>query len=244
MRLDVFFTPVEAESVPTPPDATVVVIDVVRATTSMVEALANGARGIYPTASTEEAVKLVQSLGREDTLLAGERKGAKIEGFDLGNSPREFTADVVGDTRLVWTTTNGTAAFASATVQDAERVVACAFTNLSAVARAVASDASILIQCAGREDRFALDDALCAGMLASRILEATEGERTVNDGARAVMALADGVTLDAGFLARCESGRALAAIGLEDDLKVCAELDRHDVVPQMREQALVVLARA
>ncbi len=74
-------------------EAVVVVIDVVRATTSIVEALANGARAIYPTASTEEAVKLMSSLGRDDTLLCGERKGVKVEGFDLGNSPSEFARD-------------------------------------------------------------------------------------------------------------------------------------------------------
>ena len=74
-------------------------IDVVRATTTIVEAMANGARAIYPTESTEEAVRLASSMGREDTLLCGERKGHKVEGFDLGNSPREFTADVVSRTR-------------------------------------------------------------------------------------------------------------------------------------------------
>ena len=76
--------------------AAVVVIDVVRATTTMVEALANGARAIYPTSSAEEAVKLASSLGREDTLLCGERKGVKVEGFHLGNSPSEFGPDVGG----------------------------------------------------------------------------------------------------------------------------------------------------
>ncbi len=74
---------------------TAVVIDVIRATSTLVEALANGARAIFPTVSTEEAVKLASSLGREDTLLCGERKGLKIEGFDLGNSPAEFTPEVV-----------------------------------------------------------------------------------------------------------------------------------------------------
>ncbi|MCA9297739.1 MAG: 2-phosphosulfolactate phosphatase, partial [Phycisphaerales bacterium] len=109
MRIDVFFTVDEVDPALLP-GTTVVVVDVVRATTTITEALANGARGIYPTASIEEAVKLASSLGREDALLCGERKGAKIEGFDLGNSPREFTRAAVEDKRLVMSTTNGTRA--------------------------------------------------------------------------------------------------------------------------------------
>jgi 2-phosphosulfolactate phosphatase len=96
-------------------ESVVVVIDVVRATTTMTEALANGARAIYPTASTEEAVRLAQSLGRDDTLLCGERKAAKVEGFDLGNSPSEFTSAAVRGKRLVMSTTNGTRALLAGT---------------------------------------------------------------------------------------------------------------------------------
>ena len=95
MRIDTYFTVPEVDTSALG-EATVVVVDVVRATTTIVEALANGAKAIYPTESTEEAVRLASSMGREDTLLCGERKGLKIEGFDLGNSPREYTADVVG----------------------------------------------------------------------------------------------------------------------------------------------------
>ena len=113
MRVDVHFTRAEVDSAALA-EATAVVINVLRATTTIVEALANGAVGVYPTVSAEDAVKLAASLGREDTLLCGERKGVKVDGFDLGNSPAEFTAEVVDGKKLVMSTTNGTRAFSSA----------------------------------------------------------------------------------------------------------------------------------
>lgn len=217
------------------PETAVVVIDVVRATTCIVEALANGARAIYPTASTEEAVKLLGSLGRDDTLLCGERKGVKIEGFDLGNSPTEFTRKVVEDKRLVMSTTNGTVALAG--VQEARRVLACAFTNLGSVADAVRDEEELVVVCAGRMGRFSLDDAVCAGHLLKRL--GVDAENGHNDAARAVLALGGAIEPGRPFLAGTEAGRALATIGLDGDLTVCADVDRHQVVVEMRDRALV-----
>ena len=234
MRAQVFFSPGEVDPAAVQ-RATVVVVDVIRATTTMVEALAHGARAIYPTASTEEAVRLATSLGRDDTLLCGERKGVKVEGFDLGNSPQEFSTDVVGGMRLVMSTTNGTGAVAK--VQEADRVLVCAFTNLSAVADAVRGADHLVVVCAGRTGRFALDDALCAGHLLRRLGEGHD----LNDAARAVTALAEVVTPDAAFLRSTEAGAALAEIGLAEDLEVCGQVDRHAMVVEMRDQALVAV---
>lgn len=216
--------------------AVVVVIDVVRATTTMVEALANGARAIYPTASAEEAVKLASSLGREDTLLCGERKGVKVEGFHLGNSPSEFGAEVVRGKRLVMSTTNGTVALAGA--MEARRVLACALTNLGAVADAVRDEEELTILCAGRMGRFSLDDAVCAGHLLRR-LGADPEDTGHNDAAQAALALAAVIDPDPAFLAGTEAGRALTAIGLEGDLEACGAVDRHPVVAEMRDRALI-----
>ncbi len=236
MTFDVYFTPAEAEA-SSLQSATVVVIDVIRATTSMVEAVANGASRVYPVVSAEDAVKLAQSIGREDTLLAGERKAVKIEGFDLGNSPREFGREVVEGKRLVWTTTNGTVALAAA--KESGRVVACAFTNLSAVARLVARDEAVVVLCAGREGRFAVDDALCAGALVRRVAQSASSAPVLNDAARACEVLAAHIEVSADFLAGTEAGQMLEAVGLGDDVPLCAEIDRHNVVPVIREQALV-----
>ncbi len=235
MRIDVRFSVPEA-ALGDLSASTVVVIDVLRATSTMVEALANGARAIYPTGSTEEAMRLVQSVGRDELLLCGERRGLKIEGYDLGNSPAEFTAEAVKGKRLVMNTTNGTQAFLAAV--DAPRVVAAAFLNLAAVADAVAGEERLTLLCAGREGRFALEDAVCAGILARRI-EAARGEALdLDDGARAARLLCDLVEVDGDFLAGTEAGRALADAGLADDLEWCAALDRYRVVPEMDDRMI------
>lgn len=237
MEIDVYFTPGEVD-IARVQERTVVVIDIVRFTTTLVEALAAGARGVYPAPSTEEAIRMAQSLGREDTLLCGERKAVKVEGFDLGNSPREFTPERVGDKRLVMSTTNGTRAFVA--VQGAERVLAGAFTNLSAVAGSVRSADRLALVCAGRQDVFSLDDAVCAGRIVDEIVGENRGDCELNDGARASLTLAGRVTVDASFLRSTAAGRALEAVGLEDDLAVCAEVDRHGIVPEMHDRMIRV----
>jgi 2-phosphosulfolactate phosphatase len=235
VKIDAYFSAAEVDPAALA-EATVVVVDVLRATTSIVEALASGARGIYPTASTEEAVKLAHSLGREDTLLCGERKGEKVEGFDLGNSPREFTREQVGGKRLVMSTTNGTRALIVG--RDGARLLACAFTNLSAAARALDSDSEIVVLCAGRSDQFSLEDALCAGHLIAKILQSREGGHALNDAARAARMLAGGRKPTRRFLAETWGGQSLIEIGLGDDLDICAEVDRHDLVAELRDQAI------
>lgn len=237
MKVQTFFSPAEVDpSAAT--DATAVVIDVIRATSTMVEALASGARAIYPTLSTEEAMRLANSMGREDTLLCGERKGLKIEGFDLGNSPREFTPERVGGKRLVMTTTNGTRAFLAA--QGARRVLALSFLNLSAVARAVADVERLMVVCAGKEDRFSMDDVLCAGVFLREVLgDDAPGEwDRMNDQSRAAHSLAHAHTPDESFLRVTAAGAALVEVGLGEDLSVCALRDRHDFVPEMHDRMI------
>ncbi len=235
MRIDTYFTVPEVEA-GSLGDATVVVIDVVRATTTIIEAIANGAKAIYPTTSTEDAVRLASSLGREDTLLCGERKGHKVEGFDLGNSPAEFTSEAVAGKKLVMSTTNGTKALGIG--QEGSRLIPCAFTNLSAVAEDVAKQERLVIVCAGQEDRFSLDDALCAGHLVQRILVDFEGDHDLNDATRAVRALASARKPTKKFLSQTAGGAAVIAIGLAGDLDICADVDRHDFVVEMSDQAI------
>jgi len=215
--------------------ATAVVIDVLRATSTMAAALAAGARGIYPTATTEEAIALAQSLGREDTLLCGERRGERIEGYDLGNSPAEFTPEVVGDRRLVMNTTNGTRAFLA--VEAAERVFAASFVNVSAVARRLDGVEDLLIVCAGREDVFGLEDAVCAGALLRELADA--GAAGLDDAAHAAYVLAGRFPPGTDFLTGTEAGRQLVEIGLGADLEWCARRDALDIVPEMRDRAIV-----
>src|SRR5512142_3182270 len=159
MKLEVLFTPAELPT--TLNDRTVVVVDVLRATSTMVEALANGAKNIFAVATTDEAVKIATGIGRDQTLLAGERNCVRIEGFDLGNSPLEMTGESVGGRQVIMTTTNGTSALAAAA--SARRVLVASLLNVDAVARELAEgDQEITFLCAGREKRFALEDAICA----------------------------------------------------------------------------------
>jgi 2-phosphosulfolactate phosphatase len=238
MRVRVRFTAPEVD--PTElGGATAVVIDVLRATSSMTAALSAGARGVYPAASTEEALRLVQSLGRDDTLLCGERKGTRIEGYDLGNSPGEFTPDVVGDKRVIMDTTNGTPALLA--VAEAERVLTACFANLSAVAGAVQDHDDVIIVCAGRERGFALEDAVCAGALVSAL--GGPGRHAFDDGARAAYVLASRWRVDAEFLAGTAAGRLLTELGLDADVRWCAQRDVIDLVPEMRDRVVVAGAR-
>jgi 2-phosphosulfolactate phosphatase len=237
MTVDVFFSPsvVDEGAVE---GKTAVIIDVIRATSTIVEALSNGARAIFPTPSTEEAVKLASSLGRGDTLLCGERKGLKVEGFDLGNSPNEYTEEVVGGKQLVMSTTNGTRAFISA--EAADRILAASFMNLTAIAEALDGVSDLVIVCSGRENRFALDDALCAGMLVHLLSERREEELEFNDGGRVVWDLASKYSVDVEFLRTTAAGKNLLSIGLEGDLEICASVDRHALVPEMKDRTIAL----
>ena len=236
MNVAVYFSPAVVD-VPSVEGRTAVVIDVIRATSSIVEAMANGARGIFPTILPEEAVKLASSLGRDDTLLGGERKGLKIEGFDLGNSPREYSPEVVGGKQIVMSTTNGTRAFLA--VEDAHRVVAASFLNLSAVVRTLEGAQNLVLVCAGRENRFAMEDALCAGLLLRKLSDGSGlALAMVNDAGRAVLDMAEKYAPDEEFLRSTAAGRALEEIGMEGDLAFSAVLDRHAIVPEMRERRI------
>jgi 2-phosphosulfolactate phosphatase len=202
----------------------------------MVEALVNGAQGVYPAPSTEEAIKLASSLGREDTILCGESRGLMIEGFDLGNSPREFSAEKVAGKRLVMSTTNGTPAFFL--VGDAVRVLAGSFMNLSAVAASAMEAESIVVVCAGMTGLFSLDDAVCAGALVQRIRTAAASEVELNDAAMGAVEMALTFRVNAQFLAATSTGQRLREIGFREDLEVCAEIDRHSVVPEMDDRVI------
>ena len=237
MRLRVCFAPAEVR----PDDvegASAIVIDVVRATSCIVEAMANGAEAVVPAVSIEEAVRLRDSADGREVLLCGERHGLRIEGFDLGNSPAEFTAEAVGGRRLVMTTTNGTKALAAA--ERAERILPASFLNQGAVADAVRGDRAVVIVCAGRKSRFAFDDTVCAGHLLRRILDGFTGSAVLDERARAAVDLAGIHEVSAEMLARTDAGRALVEVGLGGDLALCASADRHKIVPMMRDRIITL----
>jgi 2-phosphosulfolactate phosphatase len=235
VKASVFFSFREAEG-QVLQDQTAVVIDVLRATSTIVAALAAGAEAIYPVVSIEDAMKLATSLGRKDALLAGERRGHPVEGFDLGNSPSEFTPESVGGKRVVMSTTNGTAALVAAA--GADRVLVCSFVNVSAVAEAVAGVERLALVCAGREGRYSLDDALCAGILLLRLTAKLGAALELEDGGRTALALATLYAPHPDFLLTTSSGAALAEIGLGEDVRWCAREDVFDLVPELSDRMI------
>jgi 2-phosphosulfolactate phosphatase len=239
MKLDVLLTP--GELLPADvAERTAVVIDVLRASSTIAEALGAGARTIYPVASVEDALRLANTLGREEVLLCGERKALPIEGFDLGNSPSEFTPERVAGKTLVMSTTNGTTVMTAA--QAASRVVIGSFLNLSAVVDdLVRSQAEPVFLCSGREGKFGLEDAACAGRMAAALMEALpEVEWELNDGALAAVSLAERHGEAEALFRQVAAGKQLIDAGLEGDLAVCASVDRHDILPVLHERQVTV----
>jgi 2-phosphosulfolactate phosphatase len=210
MRVHVAFTPDEVLEAPV-----AVVVDVMRATSTIAQALASGYRRVYCCREVEDALALREKLG--EGLLGGERNAVKIEGFDLGASPREVL-EPRGET-LIYSTTNGTRAVLAAAAAGRE-VLLGSLLNLSSVAAAVREDCVIV--CAGFQGRFALDDAYCAG----RIVGLLGGE--VTDAAKASEVLARSYpTAWDGIMAR-----TYGPPGLEEDIRFCAQENVIDVVPR------------
>ncbi|MQA90618.1 MAG: 2-phosphosulfolactate phosphatase family protein [Gemmatimonas sp.] len=239
MRLDVYLTPGELTPA-TLTGRTVVVLDVLRASTSIVEALSAGAKSIFPVASIEEALRLANNFGRDEVLLAGERRCLPIEGFDLGNSPTEYTRERVAGKILVMTTTNGTAAMSLTT--SAARVFIGSMLNLRAVvAELVRTDSDPVLLCAGRETHFSLEDAACAGEFASRIMAERPGDWALNDGAHAALTLARSFGTGVDLFEIAAGGRSIVEAGLADDLEFCARTDVHDIVPVLQERNIKLL---
>jgi 2-phosphosulfolactate phosphatase len=228
VNLEVAFTPAELPKGGAA-GRTVVVVDVLRATSSIVQALVSGARRIIPTATVEEAVRLAEELGRADVRLCGERDVLPIPGFDLGNSPEHFTPERVAGHTLVMSTTNGTSALLAAS--GSELCLVGALLNAGAIARRLAADGRDgVVLCAGREGRFALEDAYCAGILLRELRELRADLQT-NDAGRAAFRMAGGRSGALAALRRSAAARRIREQGLEQDVQFCAQIDRHDAVP-------------
>lgn len=221
----------------------VAVIDVLRASTSIAVAMANGARAVIPLESPDEVVMRAKAFERSDVLLAGERRMLAIPGFDLGNSPRQFTRDVVEGKTVLMTTTNGTPAITN--TQGARDVLIASYVNFTAVLTmlraALRGDAEVTIVCAGRDRQFALEDAGCAGRFVSNVLHDVPGV-ALNDAAEAC-ALIDrkyGNEIVRLFDAS-EHGRALREAGFSADLDVCAAIDSSPVIPLYQDRQITKL---
>ncbi|HWJ32436.1 MAG TPA: 2-phosphosulfolactate phosphatase [Gaiellaceae bacterium] len=212
MAVNVVFTPDDAAPAPVG-----IVVDVLRATSTIAQALASGYERVLCCAEIDEALALRAEL--PDSLLGGERKAIRVEGFDVGASPREFLEPRART--LILSTTNGTRAILE-TARHCERVLLGSLLNLSAVAGAVEDD-DVVVVCAGFQGGFALDDAYCAG----RIVSLLPGERTHAATAAELLARAFPSALEG------LNARTYGPPGLEDDIAYCAREDLLSAVPEL-----------
>lgn len=242
MRIDVVFGP----STATPVLVTgrvVGVIDVLRASTSIATALSNGARNVVPLESADEVITRAKRFDKREVRLAGERKMLMIPGFDLGNSPSEFSREAVEGKTVLLTTTNGTAAMAG--LQGARDIVVASYVNLEAVAvlmrTAARAGTDITLICAGRDKLFSLEDAACAGRYV-RAIEKGFPKIEMGDGAFAATVIDRRYDdrLDQLF-ADSEAGKALMEAGFSQDLEDCAKIDSCPVIPIFQDRQITLL---
>ncbi len=215
-----------------------VVIDVLRSTTTMIHALAAGCTAVRPCLEVDEARELAGTMRAGRVLLGGERGGSPLPGFDLGNSPAEYTAKVCCGSTLVLTTTNGMRACLRAT--EAERILIAGFVNYSAVCEQLRQDdRSIHMICAGTDGEISLEDTLLAGAMIDFLCEVSEV--SLNDSARLAWDCFEnhGQVL-LGALQIGKGGRHLLRLGLGEDIQAAAQVDQFNLVPELRRDPLRV----
>ena len=228
-----------------------VVIDVLRATTVIVQTLGAGARVVVPCLSIDEARMRAAQLPTGEVVLGGERHGLAIEGFDLGNSPAEYMPQRVGGKTVVITTTNGTRALLHCR-QGIETVIA-GFVNLSAVRAVLAEWPEVDVLCAGTDGEITREDVLVAGAIVEEL--APRGPWQLNDAAAiardAWLQVATGGSAAGDRRSRLiealrgsQGGRNLIAIGLTADIDFAAEIDRLPIVPSFDPASGQIVAQA
>lgn len=232
MRIELEFAPHQIDELALR-DKAVVVIDVLRASTSIATALYNGAKEIIPVTTVERAVKISGNLFGDYVLRGGERNGKMIEGFNLGNSPSDYSEEKVRGKAIIFSSTNGSLAIEKS--RFARSVAIGGFVNISLVVRfmkELKQDFTIL--CAGNNGSFSLEDSVCAGMLLSKLSDDDHLELSLSDAAIAAMMLYKGYSRSLlKMVKNSEHGKYLTSIGFGDDLAICAGVDTVPVLPQL-----------
>ena len=218
---------------------TVVVIDVLRSSTSICASLLAGARSVIPTSGPGEAGELRAKLGADSAVLAGERNGVKIENFQYGNSPAEFIPETIGGKNVILCTTNGTAVFGK--VARAGLVFSGALVNVSSVAQAIAlQNRDTVIVCSGREGGFSIEDTLCGGMLIDVLRQKHGCDLILNDaGSLAGLLYHERKKSLKEAISHGEHGRFLSALGMSADVDLCSRIDIMPVLPVLKDGCLV-----
>lgn len=229
MNINVLLSPLNADELYFT-NKTTVVIDVLRASTTITTAIANGAKELIPVDTIEFAMKVSGNAFGGQTILAGERNTKKIEGFTLGNSPLEFESGNVSGKSIILFTTNGTKAIVKA--KFSEYLFICSFNNLQSVTEKLLelnNDVNIL--CAGSNGMFCIEDTVCAGMLIKSI-EKLDKKVDITDAGKASVILSDNFGSSIiNVLQKSEHGQKLINSGFESDVEYCANFNTTDVIP-------------
>lgn len=213
---------------------TVVVIDVLRATSTILTALSNGAKSVVPVEDMGTAGKIATNLDPSSYLLCGEKDGKQIEGYDLGNSPFEYSEEVIAGKTLILNTTNGTKALVRCT--NASKVYIGSFLNLSAVCEQLKNDTNeISLVCSGWKGRLSLEDVLCAGYIVNQVYGGIIPD-DAKDGAKVAMGLYErfgNEILDT--VSTTNHAKRLIGLGFESDIAYCCQVDIIDFAPEYKE---------
>jgi 2-phosphosulfolactate phosphatase len=234
MKVDVSFT-VDELQYHGKNDKIGVVIDVLRATTTVVTAFKNGCASFTPITSLEKAREVAKSYEEGEVLLGGAKKGVRPEGFDLGNAPDDYSTELVKGKNIIFTSSNGTKAMYG--LQNTKEVLIASFLNISAVCKEIASlDTDTLIACSGDFGLFSLGDTVCAGMIIHKLGEMRAAVLERSDTASVAETLykihQDDIR---NMLLNSEWGQYLIGIGQGKDIDTCAQIDICTVVPRFRD---------
>lgn len=214
------------------PGQVAVMIDVLRASTVIITALGNGSKWVYPVRTRSQAIRAKEQLSGENPLLAGERLSVKIPGFDLGNSPLEFSPEKVKDRGIIMTTTNGTSALVQ--LRKARRILVGAFINISAVVDLVKNTEDLLLLCAGTRQRVSLEDTACAGAIIDRLFSKRKSPILTDSANIAhLVYLHYKDNLLTMMREVSEHGRRLVQLGFGKDVEFASRVDTSDVIPVM-----------
>jgi len=219
---------------------TVVVIDVLRASTSICQALASGAKAVIPMAGHGLAGDMWTKIGPETAVLAGEQNGIKLDNFQLGNSPLEFTEESVKDKFVILSTTNGTPLFEKS--KNAALVITCGIVNVSSVTkRIIETENDIIIACSGKDGQFSLEDTLCGGLLIESIKNSYSKEVDLNDAGKMAHLFFKTREQDLAFsVSQGEHGKYLNSIGFSDDVTFSSKVDSIPIIPVLKDGKLVL----
>ncbi|HSP47798.1 MAG TPA: 2-phosphosulfolactate phosphatase [Clostridiaceae bacterium] len=226
MRIDIIISAeqVNSDQVKT---NTVIVVDTLRATSTIITALSNGAKSVVPVATVEEALHIRKQY--EHAVLGGERRSVKIEGFDYSNSPREYTNIEIHGTNIILTTTNGTKAISRS--REGKRILIGALLNAKAVAgKAFECGDDIVIVNAGTNGRFSMDDFITGGAIISELMDL--GPLELSDIAKTALLIYRSYKDIRSYIKEAAHYKSLEELGLQEDIDFCLQKDIFDIVPE------------